>query len=123
MFHLATVSSDGAISATLATEVGMWATPRFSPDGEQLLYGRAIVPYQSATSAYALQVVDRDGSNQTMIHPQQSHGGLDAPEWAWSPDGAAVAYIELGDVLILEPDAGVARVLTNEGGATLLRWR
>jgi len=123
VFDLAIISPAGTVSGTLATEVGMWATPRFSPDGGRLLYGRATVPYQSATSTYELEVIDRDGSNRATIDMPQPHAGLDLPEWVWSPDGNQIAYIEFGDISVLDLSTGTTRTLTNEGGAAALRWQ
>lgn len=123
VFDLAIVSPAGTVSATLATEVGMWATPQFSPDGGRLLFGRATVPYQSATSSYELVTIDRDGSNRTTVYAPQSHAGLDLPEWVWSPDGNQIAFIELGDISVLDLSTGAVHTLTNEGGGVALRWQ
>ena len=123
VFNLTTVSSAGTVSGTLATEAGMWATPRFSPDGGRLLYGRATIPYQSATSTYELVIIDRDGSNKATVYVPQPYSGLDLPEWVWSPDGDQIGFIELGDISVLDLGSGVVRTLTNDGGATALRWQ
>jgi Tol biopolymer transport system component len=122
VFNLVALNIGGTYSATLVQEVGMWANPRFSPDGETLLIGRAIVPYQSATSAYTLHLLDRDGSNQRHLYGS-ADDGLTLPIWTWSPDGRSVAFIRLGDVYRLEVASGVLEPLTNEGGVTQVVWR
>lgn len=113
----------GAYSAEIASEVGMWANPSFHPDGETLLYGRAIVPYQSAASAYRLCLGDRDGSNSRCIYPPDGEPGIETPTWQWSPDGQAIAFIQRGDLYLLPLATEVAFPLTDEGAITLWDWR
>ncbi|MGC9469259.1 MAG: G5 domain-containing protein [Anaerolineae bacterium] len=125
VFNLVVLEASGAYSATLAPEVGMWASPSYAPDGRSLLYGRAVVPYQSATSRYTLHLVDRDGSNQRMIYAAKANNGLEIPAWTWSPDGTAIAFVELGDVylLSLSDEEAVPEALTEGSGVTQIRWR
>ncbi len=127
VFSLLLAEADGAYSATLAIEVGMWSTPRFAPDSQLLLFGRATIPYQSATSVYALYLTDRDGSGQRQLYPAEGSGGLDLPEWAWSPDGSSVVFIELGDIKRLTLGAAEGRpateALTDDGNVRLFAWR
>ncbi len=120
VFNLVVLEAEGAFSATLALEVGMWSNPQYAPDGERLLFGRAVIPYQSATSHYTLHLMDRDGSNQRAL-PLPT-GGLEIPEWAWSPDAEAVAFVHLGDIFVLDLASGEIASLTNEGNVTLIRW-
>jgi len=127
VFSLLLAQVAGAYSATLAMEVGMWSTPRFAPGGQELLFGRATIPYQSATSAYALYLTDRDGSGQRQLYPAEGNGGLDLPEWSWSPDGRSVAFVELGDIkrltLATAEDHSVTDALTDDGNVRLFDWR
>ncbi len=123
LFHLVTLSPAGDLTATLSLEVGMWAAPTYSPDGERLLYGRAIIPYQSATSLYTLYRMDRDGSDQHPLYAPASGEGLEIPEWVWSPDGATIAFVQSGDIFVLNVASGAAESLTDEGTVTALRWR
>jgi Tol biopolymer transport system component len=122
VFNLFALDSGGVYSATLVQEVGMWANPKFSPDGETLLIGKAVVPYQSATSSYTLHLLDRDGSNQRQLFGS-ADDGLALPIWTWSPDGRSVMFIRLGDVYQLEVANGTLEPLTNEGGVTQVVWR
>jgi len=122
VFHLRLIDRDGVYSATLALEVGMWAAPRFSPHGDVLLFGRAVIPYQSATSRYHLFLMDRDGSNQRLVYGSGSDLGLELPEWHWSPDGESLAFISNGDLMLLSLNDGEVSALTNEGGVTRVIW-
>jgi hypothetical protein len=121
VFSLAVLEAEGTFSATLSLEVGMWANPHYAPDGEHLLFGRAITPNQSATSLYTLHLMDRDGSNQrTLATPGP---GLETPEWIWRSDGQAIAFLHLGDIFVMDLASNATEALTNEGNVTLIRWR
>ena len=127
VFSLLLVEAAGAYSATLAMEVGMWSTPQFDPDSQELLFGRATIPYQSATSPYALYLTDRDGSGQRQLYLAGGNGSLDLPEWSWSPDGRSVVFVELGDIkrLTLATAEGhsITDALTDDGNVRLFDWR
>jgi hypothetical protein len=69
------LEATGAYSAEVASEVGMWANPSFHPDGETVLFGRAVVPYQSDVSDYRLCLADRDGSNARCVYPADGDPG------------------------------------------------
>ena len=66
--------------------------------------------------------MDRDGSNQRLIYGAGSDLGLELPEWHWSPDGEAVAFISNGDLMLLSLNDGEVSALTNEGGVTHVTW-
>ncbi|MGC9348472.1 MAG: G5 domain-containing protein [Anaerolineae bacterium] len=123
VFNLISLETTGSYSATLAVEVGTWAAPTFSPDGTTLLFGRALIPFQSATSRYALYLIDIDGSNQRPLYLPDGDGGLELPAWVWSPSGDAVALIDDGDVQIFTLGEDAPVDLTDEGNVTLIDWR
>lgn len=123
VFNLLSLEAEGAYSGTLAVEVGMWAAPRFSPDGDQILFGRAIVPYQSANSHYTLHLIDRDGSNQRTLYAPDDGTGLEVPVWSWSPDGLMVLLIRFGDLYLLPIDGDAIQPITDEGNVTHVSWR
>ena len=122
IFNLMILSSSGHYSAELAIEVGMWSAPQFAPEGDRLLFGRALIPYQSANSLYALHTVDRDGSNQAVLHSEEPLE-LDRPQWTWGPDGRAVAYLQFGDIYWCSLPSGKVVPLTDEGSARQIVWR
>ena len=127
VFSLLLAEAAGAYSATLAMEVGMWSSPRFAPDSQDLLFGRATIPYQSATSPYALYLTDRDGSGQRQLYLAEGSGGLDLPEWSWSPDGSSVVFVERGDIkrltLPTADSSSMTEALTDDGNVRLFDWR
>ncbi len=122
IFNLWMLEATGAYSAELSTEVGMWATPRFSPDGNRLLFGHARVPYQSQSSAYTLCTQDRDGSNRTCFFPPEDEVGLELPAWNWVPESEAVIFILQGDLYLLPLGTNQAIPLTDGGRITAFNW-
>jgi hypothetical protein len=123
IFNLLSLEADGAYSGTLAVEVGMWSSPRFAPGGDQILFGRAVVPYQSANSHYTLHLIDRDGSNQRTLYAPDDGTGLEVPVWDWSPGGQTIAFIRFGDIYLLPVEAEDMQPITDEGNVTHISWR
>lgn len=123
VFDLWMIEATGAYSAEIASEVGMWATPGFSHDGDALLFGRATVPYQSDTSTQRLCLIDRDGSNARCVHPPGETSGVETPIWQWGPDDHTLAFIQYGDIYLFTLADETARPFTDEGTVTLLTWK
>jgi len=111
-----------AAPVELASEVGMWAAPSFSPDGHWIVFGRARIPYTSQTSSYDLYLMDRDGSDRRPLFPQdQSEPGLDYPAVAWDPEGGRLLVVYQGNLYLVTTD-GQARLITDDGAVTAVRW-
>ncbi len=124
VFDLWLLAASGAYSVEIASEVGMWAAPRFSPDGETLLFGKATIPYQSALSSYTLCQMDRDGSNRSCFFPPEGELGIKVPGWRWSPDARYLIFIYHNALHLLRRDATGAPIpITGEGGITAFDWR
>lgn len=123
VFDLWLLEATGAYSVQLAAEVGMWAMPRFSPDGETLLFGRAVIPYQSHVSAYSLCTLDRDGSGQGCFFPSENEPAIQLPGWWWSPDQQLLAFVYRGNLHLLQRGAPYAAPITSEGAITAMDWR
>lgn len=122
VFDLAVLGVSTPLTVELASEVGMWATPSFSPDGDLIAFGRARIPYTSQTSSYDLYLMDRDGSGRRLLFPQNtSEPGLDYPALAWDPWGGRLLVIYQGDLHLLTTD-GQARRATDDGTVTAVRW-
>ena len=110
------------LTAELASEVGMWSNPSFSPQGDLIVFGRARVPYTSQTSPYDLFLMDCDGSDRRLLFPQDSsEPGLSYPALAWDPAGGRIAVVYLGDLYLVTLD-GTARRITDDGSITAVRW-
>jgi Tol biopolymer transport system component len=110
------------LTVELVAEIGMWAAPSFSPDGDMIVYGQARAPNTSQTSSYDLYLMDRDGSDQRLLFPtDRGEPGLEYPAVVWDPWGNRFIAVYQGN-LYLVPTEGQARRVTDDGAATTVRW-
>jgi len=123
VFDVCVLAADGTITAELASEAGMWAAPTYASEGDYLAFGHARSPYTSQTSGYDLYLVDRDGSDRRLLFPPQDEIGLEYPEIAWGPGGDRLIVVYQGNLYLVHVADGEVHQLTDEGGATAVRWR
>ena len=91
---------------------GLNSTPRWSPDGSQILFAREGIGPTSSDDRIAdtaTFVVDSDGSNLRQLVPTE----LFARDGAWSPDGETIAFTSAIAWLGVDPSTG-KRELFNE---------
>ncbi len=123
VFDLWVLDVTATYSAELASEVGMWAAPQVSSDGETLLFGKASVPYQSHITSYGLCTLDRDGSNRSCFYPPEGEAGIEIPGWLWSPDRSFIAFILRDNLYLLREGETTALSVTDQDGVTTLDWK
>jgi len=123
VFDVWALAADGAITAELVSEAGMWATPRYASEGGDIAFGRARSPYTSQTSGYDLYLMDRDGSDRRLLFPPEGELGLDYPETAWGPGGDRLIVVYHGNVYLIAIADDEVYQFTDEGGVTAVRWR
>jgi hypothetical protein len=130
LFDLTATVIDGP-SIVLAPQSGMFSYPATSPllnDGTyRLAYLHAIFPEQSDTGRYRLFVMDRDGSNRTMVFPPEGLPGLEPQQIAWSAqtDETDVYWIALtyqGNLWLVNPFTGQAQQVTGDGLIARVDW-
>jgi Tol biopolymer transport system component len=128
LFDLWILSAEGSMVIPAVRDVGMWATPAWSSEGEsggagsRILFGIAESPGLSQLSLYELHVMDRDGSNRRKIFPQAGQRGVETVDIYWSPAADAVALVFQGDLYVLDPDSGRLQQLTADGNSSRPRW-
>jgi hypothetical protein len=130
LFNLMALAVDGRFAAELEEEVGMWASPQYSPavspDGTaidvRIAYLQAIDPLDSVISRYRLAVMDRDGSNSRVIFPPEGQPGLHPQVITWSPDGRQIALVYQGNLYLIDLASGIARQITGDGRSSTPRW-
>lgn len=124
VFDIWALAASGTISAELASETGMWASPLYAPEGDWIAFGRARSPYASAASGYDLYVMDRDGSNRRLLFPSEGEPGLRyySGAVAWGPGGEHLIVVYQGDLYRIAVEDGAAQPLTAEGNVTTVRW-
>jgi Tol biopolymer transport system component len=133
-FHVVIADKEGAFSANVVENAGIWSMPRYSPavtnpdTGEQ----RGFIAYLRArdlsnsindSAQYDLFIADRDGSNATKIFPPTGQAGLNGSAGlTWSPDGTQIAFIYQGNVWVIDAASLITHQLTLDGGASTLVW-
>jgi hypothetical protein len=136
-FDLTALSLAGAPPIAVIPQSGMFTYPSASPlqtlpSGEQayqIAYLQAIFPSQSQESRYRLVVMDRDGSDQRVLFPEQGAPGIEPLPLIWAPvpHGSAWQYwiglIYQGNIWLIDSLTGEAFQLTGDGQVDRIDWR
>ncbi len=130
-FDLSAWISESSSSVSLIPQTGMFAYPSASPatvepGGElayRLAYLQAVAPLESQNSSYQLSIVDRDGSEATMLFPPPGEAGLTPRPLAWSPAGDRVAVLYRGDLWIVDAQTGQGQRLTGDNQTAAMDWK
>jgi hypothetical protein len=130
-FDLNALVIDQANTIDIKQDIGLFAYPVASAtdnDGNyQVAYLSATIPDQSETSRYSLWVMDRDGSNDRQLYPNEGIQGLDAQEVVWSPisdEGSVkIAFVAQGNLLFVDPASGQVDQITGDGSISRVDWK
>jgi resuscitation-promoting factor RpfB len=132
-FNLSAISLLTDISMEIAPQTGMFAYPAVSPSStddmahstDSIAYMQSIFPSQSATSRYRLSVMDSDGSENSMLFPNQNQTGLEpqTPVWAPSTETAMLAIHYEGNLWIIDVTTRSAQQVTGDGLISKLDWK
>jgi resuscitation-promoting factor RpfB len=130
-FDLSAWISESAQSVALVPQTGMFAYPLASPavvetGGElayRLAYLQAVAPLESQNSSYQLSIIDRDGSEATLLFPPEGEAGLTPRPLAWSPGGERVAALYRGDLWIVDALTGQGQRLTGDNQTAAMDWK
>ncbi len=129
-FSLTAISREQQYQVNLNPNTGMFANPAISalqPNGGFMLaYLQATFPEQSDTSRYRIAVIDRDGSNQSIIFPAEGSPGLNPQSIYWTPDfqnGAFIAIIYEGNLWLVDAQTREKFQITGNGLISRLNWR
>jgi hypothetical protein len=125
IFDIWVLDASGTISTELSSEVGMWASPAYAPEGDLVAFLRSRSPYTSKTSSYDLCLMDRDGSGQRLLFPPEEEIGLEYhPQvMAWGPGGNRLILLHYGNLHMIDTTTGEVRQLTSGGNATAVLWQ
>ena len=138
-FDMSAGRFDNGSFLRLVRQTGMFAYPLASPlqqlstgDLEyQITFLQAETPERSETSAYRIEVMDRDGSNRRTLFPDEESPGIDPQQYwgAWStaplPDGGglALAVVYQGNLWLVDVNSGETFQVTGDGLTTRVIWR
>lgn len=102
---------DSATGTPITDHPGRDATPRWSPDGSQILFRR------ETDGLSEIWVMNRDGSDATRL----VENGVDSYDPRWSPDGATILFTTAAagslDIWAVDTDGSDVRRLTDHPGA------
>lgn len=116
----------------LAPQAGMFSSPVPSPKlqdgGYRVAYLRAIFPEQSDSKRYRLAVMDRDGSNGSVIFPPEDRQGLNAQRVAWSPapfsgENYWLAVNYQDNLWLVNSVTAEAQQITGDGLISSVDWK
>lgn len=137
VFDLTAILLQEKTPVSLVSAVGMFAYPTPSPmqkleSGEnayQVAFLKAVTPKLSKSSRYQLWVMDRDGSNQRLLFPEEGTRGLDPQQVSWSPAPLVeeyhhvIALIYQGNIWFINPYDGNVRQITGDELTVRLDWK
>jgi hypothetical protein len=86
----------------------------------------AIIPDQSETSRYNLKVMDRDGSNQKKLYPDEGIEGLSPQTLKWSPDWPSdnlMAALAQDNLILVDTSSGSIKKITGDGSVSKIDWK
>ncbi|MCJ7511459.1 MAG: G5 domain-containing protein [Anaerolineales bacterium] len=130
-FDLSAWIGDSATAVPLIGQAGMFSYPAVSPaqieaGGElayRIAYLQALAPLESQNSSYQLSIVDRDGSNASLLFPPPGEAGLTPRPLAWSPSADRVAVLYRGDLWIVDAQTGQGQRLTGDNQTAAMDWK
>lgn len=126
------VESEAGPLIPLVSQVGMFAFPVPAPvsveSGPAVAYLQAIFPEQSDSQRYRLAVMDRDGSNQTILFPAENRQGLEPQQTVWSPEPMSnghfwIAVNYQGNLWLVDSTTGEAQPVTGDGLIRRFDWK
>jgi Tol biopolymer transport system component len=114
------------------------ASPRFSPDGQWVLFSASGPPTRPLSSAqcqpyllcafaqpayadglpWALWLVSTDGAH----FQQLTRNSYDSPTGAWSHDGAQIAFFDTGGIYLVDIKTHALSLVSKNGGHGVFDW-
>ncbi len=131
-YDLSAILLDEKRILPMVSKCGLFCYPVPSPtdDNGNYLVGflSSILPEQSETSRYTLNIMDRDGSNHKRLYPGEGLQGLDPQTIIWSPvadeNGIKwIGFIAQGNLMLVNVEQGNLKQVTGDGSITRLTWR
>lgn len=130
-FHVTAVPVDGSPAVPVVMESGMFAYPAAAPSiadrSYMVAFLKARFAQQSETSNYHVWLMDRDGSNQRSIFPQEDAIGIGPQQVVWSPpvtgSPPAIGVLSEGNIYFVNASTGEAQKITGDGSISRIDWK
>jgi len=130
-FHVTAVPVDGSPAVPVVLESGMFAYPAAAPALANRSYTVAFLKarfaQQSETSNYHVWLMDRDGSDQRSIFPQEDTTGIGPQQVIWSPsEGGSspnIGVLSEGNIYFVDTNTGEAQKITGDGSISRIDWK
>ena len=132
LFDVIAFNPENSQALPLVSQAGMFSYPAASPmlpgNRSWIAYLKPYFPEQSETSRYRLFIMDRDGSNQRALFPEEGAAGLDPQQIIWSPLTSAdsslwLSVIYRGNLYLVNPINGEANQITGDGLIKRVDWK
>jgi hypothetical protein len=130
--NLTAINVTSRLSFPLIKRCGLFcsavASSGTNEGNEYVAYLSAILPDQSEVSRYNLSIMDKDGSNQKKLYPDEGVQGVKAQQLFWEPDSSAetssrVAFIAQGNLFLGDAETGAIRQITGDGSIEKIDWK
>ncbi len=135
-FDLTALSLANSANVQMVEQSGMFAYPSASSlrsigdeKSYKIAFLQAIFPDQSDSSRYKLVIMDRDGSNRSVIFPPEGSAGLapQTPVWAPAPleeqQGDFLAFVYQGNLWLVDIATGRSHQITGDGLVSKIDWK
>ncbi len=132
-FDLSALSLFNSTNVKMVKQSGMFSYPSVSTQddesGYKVAYLQAIFPDQSDSSRYKLLIMDKDGSNRSVLFPPEGSAGLAPQTPVWSPapldgePGNYLGFIYQGNIWLIETNTGKSQQITGDGLSSKLDWK
>ena len=132
LFDVIAFTPENGETIPLVSQAGMFSYPAASPllpgDRSWIAYLKPYFSEQSETSRYRLYLMDRDGSNQHALFPEEGAAGLDPQQVIWSPLTTTdpmvwLSVIYRGNLYLVNPADGSANQITGDGLIKRVDWK
>jgi hypothetical protein len=105
-----------------------YASPQNNIGNNEVAFLSAILPDQSKTSKYNLNLMDKDGSNQKRLYPGEGIQGLISQDLFWEPfsnanAGERLAFLAQGNLIFVETSSGSLSQITGDGSIEKIDWK
>lgn len=130
-YHIAFYDVDSGEFHILVENAGLFSypgvSPQFSNGRSYLTWLQTEMPQQVESERYRIMIADLNGNNIRTVYPSQSGSGYITPQHpVWSPgedqSSAWIAFLSNGNIMLVNPFAGIYNQITSDGTVSKFIW-